>query len=242
MRDKVTSSSEGGRFESFAAPSSPRAIAHDLRQPLAAIAALVTSAERQPDVSPKTRRCLHQIRGEVEELNKLCLRIVQDQERPQTRVAIHDLVLAVAEIAGLAAGRTVTVEAVTGFVEGDAIDLRRALLNLLENANRATEPHGRVCICMKVTGGVVRVEVHDDGPGFGRGEPGLASLGLDITDAVAAEHGGHLEICESHLGGAAVALVLPLWPAVAPRRGASRELPVTEVAWSDKTGDDRCVS
>ncbi len=237
----MTSSPEGGRC-AYATPSSPRAIAHDLRQPLAAIGALVTSAEQQADVPQKTRRRLHQIRGQLEELNKLCLRIVADKEGPQTDVAIHEIVSAAAEMAGLATGRPVTVAAVNGFVRGDAVDLRRALLNLLENAIRATQPDGQVCIRMKVSRREVRVEVHDDGPGFSRRVPGVASLGLRIVDAVAAEHGGYVEIAESDLGGAAVTLVLPVRMAVSQRRDARTAPSATELAWSDKTGEDQCVS
>lgn len=241
MRDKRTSTAESGRSSTLPAPSSPRAIAHDLRQPLAAIGALVTSAEHQPDVPATTRRCLHQIRAQVEELNRLCLRIVESKESPRTRVAVHELAVVGAETVSLATGRRVTVSAGNGFVRGDGVSLRRALLNLLQNACRATEPEGEVCVRVTATRREVRLEVHDDGPGFGTVAPGSASLGLMIADAVAAEHGGYLEIAESDLGGAAVMLVLPSWSAVARRSDAGTEPVVAKVAWSD-SGDGQCVS
>lgn len=246
MGDKVSSSPEGRGPLALPAPSSPRAIAHDLRQPLAAIGALVTSAEHQAEVPQATRRCLRQIRGQVEEMNKLCRRIVEDQETPRTRVAVHELARAAAQTVELATGRALAVAAVNGFVDGDAVDLRRAVLNLLQNACRATEPGGQVSLRVKASRREVRVEVHDDGPGFGLAAPGIASLGLAIADAVAAEHDGYLEIAESDLGGAAVTLVLPPSSAVARRNAAGRKASANEVAWSDKTsdktGDGQCVS
>lgn len=232
------------RDERSAVPSrsSPRAVAHDLRQPLAAIGALVTTAERQADVPPAVRRCLHQIKGQVEDLNKLCRQIVDHQDRQRTLVAVHELALATAEVVRLANGRAVIVSAADAFVQGDEVDLRRALCNLLENACRATASGGRVCLMVRAMDQEVRLEVHDDGPGFGRASAGSASLGLDIVEAVAAEHGGHLEISESDLGGAAVTLVLPLAAGLDLSRAVVRADSVAEVTWSDQEEDGRCVS
>lgn len=234
---------EGGLF-SAPLQTSPRGVAHDLRQPLAAIGALVATADRQPDVPEPVQRCLSKIRDQVEELNRLCRRIVDPQGHPWARVAVHDLVASVAESAELAAGRPVTAAAVKAFVDGDAVDLRRAVLNLLDNACRATGPNGQVCLRVTTAEDHVRLEVHDDGPGFGYGSPGSASLGLDIADGVAAEHGGHLEIGESDLGGAAVTLVLPTAPGRDGAEPAVRGRLMAQTTWSDKRDvkDDKCAS
>ncbi|MDP9387757.1 MAG: HAMP domain-containing histidine kinase [Actinomycetota bacterium] len=183
-------------------------VVHDLRQPLATIAALVEAADLAPGVPPETRRCLEQIRGQVAELSTLCQRLLRPRGEPR-RLAIDALAGAVAGSAQVAYGRTIEVSAVPAIVVGDEVDLRRALWNLLENACRASV-RGPVHVVVTTRNDEVRVAVADSGPGFGECAPGCASLGLPIVEGVAERHGGRLEVGLSDLGGATVALVLPV--------------------------------
>lgn len=117
-------------------------------------------------------------------------------------------------------------------LEGDPGALRGAILNLVDNAVRATPTGGTVRIGAQCdfAGATVAVVVEDDGPGIPAAQreavlrrfarPGArdadgSGLGLAIAKAVAEAHGGRLSVGESALGGAAVGLVLPLAPLLA---------------------------
>jgi two-component system, OmpR family, sensor histidine kinase RstB len=103
--------------------------------------------------------------------------------------------------------------------------LLRALRNLVANAARHAAT--KVVVEVEVREGVARVAVDDDGPGipfderaallepFRRGEaarsldPGGFGLGLPIAARVVRAHGGRIEVDDSALGGASIALVIP---------------------------------
>jgi signal transduction histidine kinase len=113
-------------------------------------------------------------------------------------------------------------------VEGNSDELHRMVLNLLDNAARHTPPGARIELSLRGEGGDTVLEVADNGPGvpaglrdqifdrFVRGEgpadtavgPG-SGLGLAIVRAVAASHGGTVEVAESTGGGALFRVRLP---------------------------------
>jgi signal transduction histidine kinase len=114
-------------------------------------------------------------------------------------------------------------------VEGSRDELHRMVLNLLDNAIRHT-PRGS-CVELRLceNDGDAVVEVADDGPGIpeamrsqvfdrfvrGTGPADTArgtgtGLGLAIVNAVAASHGGSVEVHESQSGGALFRARIPL--------------------------------
>jgi signal transduction histidine kinase len=115
------------------------------------------------------------------------------------------------------------------WLEGNADELHRLVLNLLDNAARHTPPTSTVQLRLRADDGNAVVEVSDDGPGiapelrgqifdrFVRGDgpadtasgPG-SGLGLAIVGAVAASHGGSASASESAEGGALFVVRLPL--------------------------------
>ncbi len=105
----------------------------------------------------------------------------------------------------------------------DAVQIERALSNLLGNAIKFTPAGGEVGLTMKVSDSGVRIEIADSGPGFpetlledlgrkhlfGADSKGAGSgLGLYIADAVMKAHGGSLSAENLDAGGALVALSL----------------------------------
>ncbi len=111
-------------------------------------------------------------------------------------------------------------------VRADAAKLRGAILNLVDNAVRATTEDDCINVVATVDPetGSLSLVVEDSGPGIppaqrqavmarfarpgARGSDG-SGLGLAIAKAVAEAHGGTLQVGDSGLGGAAVAIVLP---------------------------------
>jgi two-component sensor histidine kinase len=57
------------------------------------------------------------------------------------------------------------------------------------------------------------LEVLDNGPGFGHGPPGAASLGLGVVTSLLESCGGSMEVEAPPGGGALVRLVIPGEPA-----------------------------
>ncbi|MFF7265088.1 sensor histidine kinase [Streptomyces sp. NPDC008159] len=113
-----------------------------------------------------------------------------------------------------------------GRVLGDEDALRRVVRNLGENAAR--HARSRVVLTLGTVGGVVRLDVDDDGPGVPEGErarvfdrfvrldeartrgEGGAGLGLAIVAELVAAHGGTVDAGTApDLGGARFTVTLP---------------------------------
>lgn len=114
-------------------------------------------------------------------------------------------------------------------LDGNADELHRMVLNLLDNAVRHTPPGSTIELRLRREGPEAVLEVADDGPGippelraavfdrFVRGNGpadtavgGGSGLGLAIVRAVADSHGGTAEATESDTGGALFRVRLPL--------------------------------
>jgi signal transduction histidine kinase len=114
-------------------------------------------------------------------------------------------------------------------LDGNADELHRMALNLLDNAVRHTPPGSTIELRLRREGSEAVLEVADDGPGippelraavfdrFIRGNGpadtavgGGSGLGLAIVRAVADSHGGSAEAAESDMGGALFRVRLPL--------------------------------
>jgi signal transduction histidine kinase len=113
-----------------------------------------------------------------------------------------------------------------GDAQWDADAVRRALLNLIDNAIKHGRASGEVEAGAAADGGDIRLSIRDDGPGiarrdrrrlFGRFQRGAteapgAGLGLYLVDQVARAHGGHVDLTTAEGQGCAFTLVLPRLP------------------------------
>ncbi len=145
---------------------------------------------------------------------------------------------AAAEVAPVLGERELAIENEKALpVHGNADELHRLVLNLLDNAARYTPPGTRIELRLRQEEEEAVLEVGDDGPGipaelraevfdrFVRGDgpadtavgPG-SGLGLAIVHAVAAAHGGSVEVGESPTGGALFRVRLPLQRVKEPAR------------------------
>ena len=97
-------------------------------------------------------------------------------------------------------------------VEASPALLWRVLTNVVDNAARAAGAYGRVGVTVSSRGDRAAVDVIDDGPGFGQGPPGAASLGLGVVTTLLESCGGTLEIRAPESGGAHVRIMVPVRP------------------------------
>jgi signal transduction histidine kinase len=106
----------------------------------------------------------------------------------------------------------------------DAALLKRALLNLLLNAQQAIEGEGRIAVSGSAEGGGARLDIRDSGRGipaaelervfdvyYSRSKAG-SGLGLPTARRILEEHGGRLELRSREGEGTTVTLWLPARP------------------------------
>jgi signal transduction histidine kinase len=185
-----------------------RRLCHDIRQEIAVVHALVEILMTEIDSTGPAQRWLDQLRDQSVRMAEM-LRSVVERSGSKAEIDVSAFVAAVVSDVRLRTGTAIRVQAAPARAVVDRFMLRRALVNLLDNALRAAGPAGAVEIRVRPRGGEVLIEVEDTGPGFGRGNPGLSALGLGIVRDCAEVHGGELELTSGELGGALARLGVP---------------------------------
>ena len=181
-------------------------LAHELRSPVAALAALAERAG-DPDLPPESRERLVALALAA---GRDVVRLVADPEL----LSLRPVEIAMpALLEGVAPDGAVTAEAVT--LTCDPTRIRQAVANLVANGLR----HGTaVTVAAATAGGDVHIRVADDGPGVAAGidpfAPGVSTagstgVGLWLARAIAEAHGGRLELSSGPGQGAVFTLVLP---------------------------------
>ena len=215
-----------------------RKMAHEIRNPLTPIRLAAERMRRRaaagapPEAGPELKSVVEEgastIIEEVGTLSGLVDSFGRFARLPAAVLAPTDLSAVVTQVAklfgGVKPGVTVSADVPEGLphVRADAEQLKRALVNLVDNAVSATPAGGFVRITARVEKGRATLAVADQGPGIpvedrervfdptfstkGRG----TGLGLAITSRIAAEHSGRVRVEENDPGGCRFVLE---WPA-----------------------------
>ena len=212
QEDKVRLLRELAEHERWAALGRVVAgVAHEVRNPLAAIKLRTDLAEGAADIPPTAREDFAFIGSEVARLDRLVrdLLLLADR-KPETRArAGTDLAELAARRAALlqpwADERGVTLRASgAGRAPLDVDAITRAVDNLLRNAVEASPRGGTVTAVVSEGEATTTLLVRDEGPGvldenaalvfepFFTTKPQGTGLGLALSRAVAAAHGGTL--------------------------------------------------
>ena len=195
-----------------------RWVAHDLRQPVAAILTLTSATAAEPQLPDPVRQRLAQIAGEAQWMSKVITELLADSgaaARPAAEpVEVGGLVRAVVDAELLTYQGRIVVRQPDGaprYVMATSTRLRRAVANVLSNATRAAGRNGQVELAEQPDGDAELIEITDDGPGFGKVARGHG-LGLQIARQMLAECGGRMEIERLAAGRTQVRMLLPTMP------------------------------
>jgi two-component system OmpR family sensor kinase len=212
--------------------------AHELRTPLTALKGGIEVSLRGARSADEYRRVLG---GSLEEVDRL-IRLAEDllllsrstagPETPRRPVDLEPLLLDVFDVGvRLAQGTGVSVrlnDVAPVTVKGDGVALRRAMLNLVENALKYTPAGGKVELSLTSGDGHAAVTVEDTGLGIAATdqerifepfvrldaararETGGTGLGLAIARAIAVAHGGTLSLESEPGAGSRFTIRLPL--------------------------------
>jgi len=202
-------------------------LAHELKNPLAAIKSLV-QVEAKAASDDKSRRRLSVVLGEVDRMGEL-LRDYLNVARPivEASVAVVQLDELMSDVSALVAGRAeaagvaLAFDGQRGSLLADARLLKEALVNVVCNAIEATPRSGQVSVDYRFGGDGVIIAIRDTGRGMTKdtaarvGTPFFTTrengtgLGVVIAKTAIAQHGGTLEYKSTAGVGTIATIVLP---------------------------------
>ncbi len=213
-----------------------RRMAHEIKNPLTPVRLAAERMRRKargstgcdPALAKVVEEGADTIVQEVRTLAALVDAFHRFARLPETSFGACDLGSIVGQVVnlydGTKAGVRIAADIPDGLaaVRGDVQQIKRAVVNLVDNAVSATPSGGEVRIRASVEGGLARVVVTDDGPGIPAEERDLVfeptfstkaegfGLGLSITSRIAAEHRGRVVLEENSPRGCRFVLE---WPA-----------------------------
>jgi two-component system nitrogen regulation sensor histidine kinase NtrY len=211
-----------------------RRLAHEIKNPLTPIQ---LSAERlrrhfsgaPPPAKALVEECSQTIIGEVESLKGLVDEFSQFARMPSPRTVPTDLAQLISDTLALYNGIFSDVRITRRFAAGvplvrlDGEQIRRVIINLVDNAIEAMERRGEIVVetQLDVTNNVVRVLIADNGPGIPAAEREKlflpyystkrrgSGLGLAIVRRIIAEHGGSIDVGDNTPRGTRFTIELP---------------------------------
>ncbi len=208
-------------------------IAHEIRNPLAAIAGSVQVLRKSEALSPQEQRLMSIILRESERLNKSIadfLRFVRPQEK---RTAEFDIAASLSETLDLLVNsaelrpdhrieRQIVPPSFT--VAGDPDQIRQVFWNLARNAVQAMSNGGVLRVSTELVGETYRIVFSDNGRGmsevdqrrlfqpFRTNFPSGTGLGMAISYRIVQEHGGHIDVASRPGMGTMITVSLPVNP------------------------------
>jgi signal transduction histidine kinase len=183
-------------------------VAHEIRNPLAAISLTLQVIARSFDEADRRRGIMDKVESQVHRLDRLVTDLLDYARPPEPELCPVDLVRAAEESVALSGTRATLLDRDPSTVMADQHLLQAALVNLLQNARDAAGEHGVVEIRV---GPGPQVAVVDDGPGIAPEiRPRLFSpfvtskargtgLGLAISRKLVESQHGTLELADKAL-------------------------------------------
>jgi len=215
-------------------------VAHEVRNPLAAIFNSLGSLQRLLRPTGDEKLLLDVIQEESDRLNRIVGDLLDFARPAEPSLQPGALEQVLEDTVAWALSGDTGIEVTRDYAALPAIPMdarlvRQALLNLVMNAVQAMPRGGELCVRTRVDGGSARLEIADTGPGIPPNlrrqvfEPFFTTkatgtgLGLAVVRRVIEAHGGSVEVEDAPAGGALFVLRFPLSGAdVAEARGPVR--------------------
>jgi len=205
-------------------------IAHEIRNPLAAIAGSVQVLKKSTALNPQEQRLMSIILKESERLNKSIadfLRFVKPQEK---RASEFDIAASLAETLDLlrnspelTAMHTIEDEIVppSYTIVGDSDQIRQVFWNIARNAVQAMPNGGTLRVTTAAVSDHYNITFNDNGRGMNDADqrrlfqpfrtnfPSGTGLGMAISYRIVQEHGGRIEVTSHEGTGTSITVSLP---------------------------------
>jgi two-component system, NtrC family, sensor histidine kinase HydH len=200
-------------------------IGHDLRNPLGVIESSVYILRGRVGADERVKKHLDRIGDQLGVANAIItnlLDMIRNRPLVKERVALEPLVASALEAIQRPEAVHVEVEGFAGAqVDGDPVQLRQVLVNLVTNAVQAASPAGDVRVRCSPAPGVIVLVVEDSGPGVDEvtarrlfeplittKEKGIG-LGLALVKRIVERHDGTVGYEPRREGGARFTVRLP---------------------------------
>jgi two-component system nitrogen regulation sensor histidine kinase NtrY len=211
-----------------------RRLAHEIKNPLTPIQLCAERLRRHFAAAPETARalvdeCTTTIVGEVESLKGLVDEFSQFARMPSPRTVPTDLPHLISGTLALYNGLFGGMRFEQRFADGvplvrvDVEQIRRVIINLVDNAIEAMERCGVIVVETQLdrANSLARIVVADNGPGIPAAERDKlflpyystkrrgSGLGLAIVRRIIAEHGGSIDVADNEPHGTRFTIELP---------------------------------
>lgn len=186
-----------------------RALFHDVANHMVTFSCLLEAIDADFGLSPAGRSHVSMMRAQTARMLALLKDSVDQGMRP-TMVEVHGLVREVVSAADTRGPAAVTMDAAgERWLRTYPAALWRVVANIVDNAVRAAGTNGHVVVTVHDGQRIVRIDVVDDGPGFGKVRGGTASLGLEIAAGLTEKCCGNLTIVPVQPRGVRVSMNFP---------------------------------
>ena len=208
------------------------ALAHEVNQPLAAIANYASGMRRMlgPDAAPELLAAVDKVAGQAERASRIVQGVrslARKGDRPRRPEALRPVIDETAELALVGPGRDVTLTVRIGdgasHADIDRVQIQQVLFNLFRNAVQALDgrPVRRIEVTTRRRDEMVEVQVADTGPGLPEEvrsrlfQPFLTTkaeglgVGLSICRTIVEAHGGEISAGDRPEGGCVFTFSLP---------------------------------
>jgi two-component system, NtrC family, sensor histidine kinase PilS len=205
-------------------------IAHEIRNPLAAIAGSVQVLKSSKSLSSQEQRLMSIVLKESERLNKSIaefLRFVRPQERVPSE---FDIALMLTETVDLLSNSSELhadhrikpqIHPSSFFINGDPDQIRQVFWNLARNAMQAMPHGGTLVVRTEVEDGTYNIIFSDSGHGMSEADvrklftpfrtnfPSGTGLGMAISYRIVQDHGGRIDVDSKEGVGTTITVSLP---------------------------------
>lgn len=209
-----------------------RNLAHEIKNPLTPIKLSTERLikkwkEKKDDFDSNFEKLTNLIISEVESLTKLADEFSRYGKMPEIKKGPSNIKELIEDVATLYRGnKDIDIQVSINFDPPEVIidkeQIKRTLINILDNAVKAIEQDGLIMISLRAENNTLIIEIADNGPGindaekeklfqpyFSRRKDGTG-LGLAIAAKIITDHGGQISIKDNLPQGSIFVLKLPM--------------------------------